>query len=193
MVILASESPRRKMILARILPRTSFKTVKSLIREASRPGEKPAAFAMRMALVKARRAAERIRLKSGQTAVVIGADTVIDLSGRIIGQPRDARHARSILRRLSGRRHSVITGMAFIRLPENKLARRSVRSSVWMKVLAPAVIDRYVKSGEPMDKAGAYGIQGRGKKLVRKYRGSYSNIVGFPRSEVRALLYRLCR
>jgi septum formation protein len=181
------------MILARILPRTSFKTVKSLIREASRPGEKPAAFAMRMALVKARRAAERIRLKSGQTAVVIGADTVIDLSGRIIGQPRDARHARSILRRLSGRRHSVITGMAFIRLPENKLTRRSVRSSVWMKVLAPAVIDRYVKSGEPMDKAGAYGIQGRGKKLVRKYRGSYSNIVGFPRREVRALLYRLCR
>lgn len=181
------------MILARIIPRAHFQTIKTRIREKPRSGEKPRAFAVRMSVAKAQWAAERIRLKPGCSAVIIAADTVIDMSGRIIGQPRDAKHARSILRRLSGRRHSVITGIAFIRLPGSKLVRQSVTSSVWMKSLEPLTIDRYVKTGEPMDKAGAYGIQGRGRKLIRKYCGSYTNIVGFPMREVRTALRRLRR
>jgi len=146
-----------------------------------------------MAEAKALDVAGRIRLAQGRTAVILAADTVIDLGGTIIGQPINPNHARTILRRLSGRRHSVITGLAVIRLPDKKRIRRSVTSSVWMKKLGSQVIDDYIKSGEPMDKAGAYGIQGMGKRLVRKYRGSYSNIVGFPLREVRKALLILTR
>lgn len=146
-----------------------------------------------MAEAKASDVAGRIRLAPGRTTLIVAADTVIDLDGTIIGQPLNPNHARTILRRLSGRRHNVITGLAFIRLPDAKRLRLSVTSSVWMKKLDPKMIDGYVKSGEPMDKAGAYGIQGIGKRLVRKYRGSYSNIVGFPLREVRKALLILTR
>jgi septum formation protein len=192
-VILASASPRRRQLLARVLPRGSFTCVKSRIREKPLINEPPRRFALRMAEAKARGVAGRIRLANGRTAIVLAADTVIDLAGKIIGQPLDPKHARAILGRLSGRRHYVITGLAFIRLPDEKRIRLSVTSSVWMKQLDRATIERYVKSGEPMDKAGAYGIQGIGKRLVRKRRGSYSNIVGLPLQEVRKILRILAR
>jgi len=192
-VILASRSPRRRDLMTRILPRASFTCVKSRIQEKARPEEPPRTFAIRMAEAKASEVAGRIRILPGQTAIIMAADTVIDLDGEIIGQPRNPAHARSILVRLSGRRHRVVTGLAFIRRPGKRRIRRSVTSSVWMKKLDPKTIDEYMKARESMDKAGAYGIQGMGKRLVRKYRGSYTNIVGFPVPEIRKILRTLTR
>lgn len=187
-MILASDSPRRKTLMTRIVPRGSFITVKSRVRERTRPGETPRKFAVRMAEAKASDVAVRIRIAKGRTAIIVAADTVIDLAGKTIGQPHNQKQARAILGRLSGRRHDVITGLAFIRLPDEKRIRLSVTSSVWMKKLKVKTIDDYVQSGEPMDKAGAYGIQGMGKRLIRKYRGSFTNIVGFPLREVGQIL-----
>jgi septum formation protein len=187
-IILASNSPRRAELLARIIPRRSFVIRKSRVRETIRRGETPRDYAERLAEAKALAVARRERLGRNQIAIIIGADTVIALGGKIIGQPRDSNHARAILGRLSGRSHNVITALSFIRLPERRRILTTIKSAVWMRKLDPETIDRYVRSGDPLDKAGAYGIQGVGRKLIRKYRGSYSNIVGFPLLTARKIL-----
>jgi septum formation protein len=190
-IILASNSPRREELLGRIIPRRSFVIRKSRVRETIRQGETPRVYAERLAEAKALAVARRERPGRDQTTIIIGADTVIALGGEIIGRPRDKVHARAILGRLSGRPHTVITALSFIRLPDRRRILTTVQSAVWIKKLDPDTIDRYVRSGEPLDKAGAYGIQGMGRKLVRKYRGSYSNIVGFPLLTARKILLSL--
>jgi len=131
-------------------------------------------------------------------SVIIGADTIVVLDGDVLGKPRDQAHARSMLRRLSGRTHTVYTGLAVIGLAADNLPSTEypvptiqldlVASDVVIAELTDAEIDAYVATGEPMDKAGAYGIQGLGGRLVRSVAGSYTCVVGLPLVAVHQLL-----
>lgn len=132
-----------------------------------------------LALRKARAAAQ-------PGAVVLGADTVVALGSDVFGKPADAAEARAMLQRLRGRWHEVVTGLAVV--GDGREATAVVVSRVFMEPLDDSWIDRYVASGEPLDKAGAYAIQGEGGRLIAGLVGSYTNVVGLPLRETRALL-----
>ncbi len=186
--ILASNSPRRKELLSEIIPSEKFTVIGSSIQEKMRQGEDAESFSMRVAEEKARDVIRRQAGRISGVSVVIGADTVILFDDEIIGQPRDRGDAVRILRRLSGHCHEVITGVALLLVKENRSIRFAVRSRVWMQKLSDEIIEEYTKSGEPMDKAGAYAIQGTGRNLIEKFEGSYTNIVGLPIDELRETL-----
>ena len=184
-IILASKSPRRKKLLQRIFPAESIITIESGVREIRRKGETVEAFCQRMAEKKSASAWKRCKKRASSVFSVIGADTVVLFRNRIIGQPRDREDAVRILRKLSGHAHEVITGVAVYSPSSASFTTFIVRSKVWMRKLSLIDIVDYVATGEPMDKAGAYAIQGRGRKLIARYRGSYSNIVGLPVDELK--------
>jgi len=187
-IILASKSPRRRVLMQRILPRGRIIFVESDVQEIRRKGEVVEEFCMRMAKNKATSAWKKCKGKTRGVFAVIGADTVVLFKKQIIGQPRDSEDARRILRKLSGNSHEVITGVAIFSPSSVCFVTFAVRSMVWMHDLSREEIEAYVATGEPLDKAGAYAIQGRGRKLVAKYEGSYSNIVGLPVAEMRKAL-----
>lgn len=189
-IVLASRSPRRRQLLAQILPRGCFLTWASRVPEKPRSGETPRTFARRMAEAKAGQAWEKFKIRKKPPTLIIAADTVIDDRGRIIGRPGSRRQAVAILRSLSGRSHRVITAVCLIRTKDERSFLATAVSRVWMKKLSTQDIMRYLASGEPLDKAGAYGIQGRGRRLIARYRGSYTNIVGLPLATLRQLLHR---
>ena len=145
------------------------------------PSLPPGEGAGRRALAKAAWAAER-----RPDAVVLGADTIVVLQGEVLGKPSDAAGAREMLSRLSGRTHRVITGFAIVSGGEART--RLVETEVGFRALDAASIERYVESGEPMDKAGAYAIQGAGGGFIDRVSGSYTNVVGLPLPEVLAAL-----
>jgi len=120
--------------------------------------------------------------------LIIGADTVILLDGEILGKPDDAVEAMAMLRKLSGRPHKVYTGVSVINSDTGEVVTCHEKTTVWFKELDDVTIDEYVKTGEPLDKAGAYGIQGKGGALVEMIDGSYSNVVGLPLELVREML-----
>lgn len=175
-LILASSSPRRRAFLKQLGLR--FRIVVPDTDERPRPDERPIAFARRAAQDKARAVAQR----AGTRPIVIAADTIVVLGRTILGKPRSAADARRMLKLLSGRTHEVMTGVC-VRCGS---AERSfvARTRVEFKKLTRQEIDFYVDSGEPMDKAGAYAIQGIGSFLVRAIRGSYTNVVGLPVAEL---------
>lgn len=179
-LILASQSPRRIELLKEILP--DFKIVPSTVEEILQPGLTPVENALSLARQKALSVA-----KTYPGHYILGADTIVVLDDEIIGKPRDPEEARSILRRLSGREHQVITGLSLINAAP---IEEATVSRVHIKPLSEEEIFRYVESGEPMDKAGAYAIQGNGAFMVSSYEGSYSNIVGLPLETTRRLLSR---
>lgn len=121
-------------------------------------------------------------------AVVLGADTVVVLGDEVFGKPLDAADARAMLQRLRGRAHEVITAVALVHVASGREAATAVVSRVVMAPIDDATIDAYVASGEPLDKAGAYAIQGRGGALVVGVAGSYTNVVGLPIRETAGLL-----
>jgi septum formation protein len=172
-IILASASPRRKELLQRI--GLKFEVVPSSYKEDIRLCSDPHALARRISLEKGRAVAG----KHGD-ALVIAADTLVVLGGQMMGKPGTEDEARSMLRTISGRRHSVITGFSIIDSGENKSVSGSVETRVYIKKLTSTEIDAYVKSGEPLDKAGAYAIQGLGAVLVHRIEGDYSNVIGLP-------------
>ena len=137
----------------------------------------------RLALDKARAVAA-----GRQEGIVLGADTVVTIDGEALGKPADPAHARAMLRRLRGREHEVITGVAVVDAHSGRMERTAVTSRVRMAAYADADVDAYVATGEPLDKAGAYAIQGAGGVLVAGYEGSYSNVVGLPLAETARLL-----
>ena len=137
----------------------------------------------RLALDKARTVASRV----GE-GVVLGADTVVVLDGRPLGKPLDPTEARAMLRRLRGREHEVITGVAVVDARTGRAESTAVVSRVRMADYDEAAIEAYVATGEPLDKAGAYAIQGRGGTLVAGLQGSFSNVVGLPLEETGGLL-----
>jgi septum formation protein len=166
-IVLASSSPRRRQLLA--LLGLSPEVVPSNIDETWRNGEAPAAHAERLAREKAAAVARR-------GAAVIGADTIVVIGGEILGKPRDEAEAQAMLRRLSGREHEVYTAVAVAH--GGRVASGVARTVVRFRALDRATIAAYVATGEPMDKAGAYGIQGYGAVLVERIDGDYFTVMG---------------
>jgi septum formation protein len=177
-VILASQSPRRIELLKTVIK--NFRVVPSKIEELCDKDLSPEENAIFLGRKKATWVA-----KQHPHNLVIGADTMVVLKNEVIGKPSDAENARQILRQLSGQEHKVITGVAVV---HSKIFFAASISHVRIKALTPNVINSYVESGEPMDKAGAYAIQGEGSFLVESYSGSYSNIIGLPVDLLKDLL-----
>lgn len=177
-LILASASPRRRDLLSSA--GVSFTVSPADVDESVHPGEAPAAYALRVAVEKARR--------GDAAAAVLAADTVVDLDGAVLGKPADAAEAAATLRRLSGRVHRVHTAVV-LRIGD-AITHMRITSEVQFRPLSDAEIAAYVATGEPADKAGAYGIQGAGMGLVHAVRGSYTNVIGLPLAETLALLER---
>src|SRR5260221_2097266 len=178
-LILASASPRRADILHSA--GLSFAVVPAAVDETPIPGESAKQVVQRLAAAKAGLAAAR----AVGPAIVIAADTVVTLEGSVMGKPRTTEDARQMLEKLSGRTHSVITGVALIRLPDAERREFLETTQVHFGALDEEEIVRYLSSGEPFDKAGAYAIQGRAGRYIPRIEGCYYNVVGLP-------LARLC-
>ena len=170
MLILASQSPRRSEILRQA--RIPFVVKPAHVDESVAPGEPVEDYVRRVAGQKA------ATVEAAPGDVVLGADTVVVIGGEILGKPRDQADAVRMLERLAGREHQVITGIC-LRRGKDLLYDRAV-TRVWFIPLTRKEIDRYVASGEPMDKAGAYAIQGLASKFIERTEGSYTNVVGLP-------------
>ncbi len=172
-IVLASASPRRRALLRQIgLP---FEVESTGYDEGAAASREPRRMARELALGKARKAAER-----NPDALIIAADTLVVLGDRIMGQPRTVAEARRMLRALNGRAHSVITAFTVLDAASGRMKTRSVETSVRMRQVPLKVIDSYVRTREPLDKAGGYAIQGLGAVLVDRIEGDYSNVVGLP-------------
>lgn len=180
-LILASQSPRRQDLLRDL--GVAFQVEPAAVPEVPRPGESPLFFSKRMAQEKARAVSSRF---PGDW--VLGADTVVSLGRRIFGKPGSPREAKQFLEALSGKAHLVFTGFCLVNQSLKKAAAGSVGTRVTFKRLSRREIDWYLRTGEPLDKAGAYAIQGRGAFLVRGITGSYTNVVGLPVTEVLEVL-----
>ena len=174
-IILASASPRRKELLEKI--GLKFEVEPSNYAEDMRSGLSPDELARAISLEKARTVARRHR-----NAVVIAADTFIVFNGKIMGKPGTEAEARKMLTRLRGKPHSVITGFTILDVDSGKVLTKSVETVVHIKNLSREEIEAYVKSGEPLDKAGAYAIQGLGSIIVERIEGDYFNVIGLPLS-----------
>lgn len=191
---LASRSPRRRELLTQI--GVQFDTILfrnhprelSEVDETPHAGESPLIYVERVTRAKAELGARIATLRKLQSQPVLAADTTIDVDGEIVGKPLDASDAKLILRRLSGRSHRVLTCVAVAF--EGCVETRQSISEVRFTVLDDARIDSYVATGEPLDKAGAYGIQGRAAQFVEHLTGSYSGVMGLPLFETAALLRR---
>lgn len=179
-IVLASQSPRRVELLKQIAE--NFEVLPSAVEETFDPRRTPIENALFLAREKALQVA-----RDRKGCFVLGADTVVALDGEILGKPADKNDARRILRFLSGREHQVITAVAVVNGRGETFEEATV-SAVNFKPLTDEEIDRYVDSGEPMDKAGAYAIQGKGAFMALSYQGSFSNIVGLPLETTRKLL-----
>lgn len=178
-LLLASASPRRVTLLQQA---GAVFTVADPGPDRAWPGRAEPRHGVRaLALDKAKRVAAR-----RPESLVIGADTVVVLRGQRLGKPRDAEEARSMLRRLHGRRHEVWTGIAVVRGEEQRTAAEF--TVVHMARFSDADLEDYVNSGEPLDKAGAYGIQGLAGQFIRRIEGDYTTVVGLPLARLRALL-----
>jgi septum formation protein len=191
-IYLASRSPRRRELLTQIGVAFDLLLFRSDIRhdsdvlEDTVQGEPPAEYVCRVARAKAAHGARLARERALVTRPVLSADTTLDLDGEIIGKPRNESDAVAILQRLSGRTHSVLTAVAVAN--DQRIEHALSVSEVSFRTLQEEEIVRYVRTGEPMDKAGAYGIQGRAAMFVESIRGSHSGIVGLPLCETTLLL-----
>ncbi|MFA9460406.1 Maf family protein [Thiohalorhabdus sp. Cl-TMA] len=183
---LASRSPRRAELLDQI--GVPHQPVESEVDEAPRAGEPPASYVERLARDKAMAGAGVLGLPDGRGTLVLGADTAIELDGAILGKPQDPGGARRHLTALSGQEHEVLSAVAISdgHTTESRLSRTRVR----MRALEADEIEAYIETGEPMDKAGAYAIQGRGAVFVERITGSYSAVMGLPLYETDQLLRR---
>ncbi len=197
MIVLASSSPRRVDLLRSL--GLDFDVVPSHVDETVEGRVAPEQMVVDLAVAKAREVAGLIgrgrqrvvRDPAGnataagaagrtQPAFVLGADTTVVLDEEIIGKPGSPEEAAAMLAQLSGRCHQVYTGVALLQLPENRLETGCQVSRVYFRPMLPAEIDAYVATGEPMDKAGAYALQGTGSAFVEKIEGCFTNIIGLP-------------
>ncbi len=180
-IILASSSPRRRELLAQA--GYSFVVDPADVDETVRPGETPESHTSRLAREKARVVAAR----TGR-GIVLAADTVVAADDAILGKPANARDAERMLSLLSGREHRVVTGVAVLDASSGRIDVRTSVTKVWFRPLSAHEIRAYIATGEPLDKAGAYGIQERGALLVERIDGCYFNVVGLPLSLIGGML-----
>ena len=175
-IILASASPRRRELLSSM--GLEYRVVVSDADESavSAEGVPPDIYVQELALIKAAAAAKQVM--KDRNAVIISADTIVVNGGKILGKPEDAQEAFDMLSSLSGHGHKVYTGCCVMRIRDGKTICRSVATDVYFKELSEDKIWRYIATGEPADKAGAYGIQGLGGMLVERIDGDYQNVVG---------------
>jgi len=184
-LVLGSGSPRRRDLLARA--GIAFEVLPADIDEIAGIGEEPAAFALRLAREKALAVATRVG--AAPRRLVLGADTIVVIDADILGKPTDPEDAVRLLGRLVGREHRVLTAVAVIASDRLQHADTCVVASrVSMRAASEAEIRRYVATGEPLDKAGAYAAQGEGRRLIERIDGSESNVIGLPIDETLALL-----
>ena len=180
-IVLASTSPRRFQLLKNLGLKISV--VRGRIRESEFNADNPVKLAKTLALAKAQDVARKIK-----KGIVVGADTIVVFRGKILGKPRDEREAKIMLRKLSGHTHEVITGVAVIEASTGRKTIDCVRTKVKFRRLTEGEISNYVASGEPLDKAGAYGIQGKAGVFVEKIEGCYYNVVGLPLARLAEIL-----
>jgi septum formation protein len=176
-LILASASPRRQELLQKA--GVAFTVVPSDIPETIQTGETPEEYVLRVAAEKALDVARK-----HPDTWVLGADTIVEIDGEVLGKPRDQADGQRMLRLLSGRTHRVITAFLLLDEENQVRAKQMVSSSVTFKSLSDMQIHEYLATGEPFDKAGAYAVQGLGASLVERIEGSYTNVVGLPIDEV---------
>jgi septum formation protein len=177
-LILASSSPRRAEILTNA--GLSFSVLSSAVDESPYPGETPAALVQRLANAKADLAAAR----AVGPAIVLAADTVVVTDDEILGKPSSTEDARHMLQQLSGRTHSVLTGVALVRLPDGLRRQFTESTLVQFRPITHEELSSYLSTEEPYDKAGAYAIQGQAGRYIPRIEGCYFNVVGLPLSRV---------
>ena len=183
LIHLASASPRRKLLLEQLGLR--FEVVSAEVDETRRLGEAPGDYVLRLARAKAEAGALRLAVLAAR---VLGADTAVVLGAEVLGKPRDRADALAMLAKLSGRSHQVLSAVALWH--QGLLSTALCESRVTFRPIAPAEAEAYWESGEPRDKAGAYGIQGLGGAFVEHLEGSYSGVMGLPLFETTELLRR---
>lgn len=189
MLVLASASPRRRELLAQA--GYTFDVRPAHVPEDPRPDEEPIAYVVRLAREKAEAVYRDLAGRgegsaSGGELVVLGADTTVVVDGEILGKPQDAADAARMLRMLSGKTHRVITGVALATAAGTEVAAEA--TAVRFVTVTEKEIAAYVATGEPMDKAGAYAIQGRAARWIPRIEGCYFNVVGLPLALVTAML-----
>jgi MAF protein len=182
LLLLASNSPRRRQLLA--LGGWRFGLDISDVDETRLPAEAPADYVRRLAEAKARAVLSRARKEH----VIIGADTAVVIDGDVLGKPADAQEARQMLARLRRRTHQVFTGISVLRVNDGKLWMDVVVTDVPMRAYSDEEIERYLESGDPLDKAGAYGIQNPDFQPVEKMAGCYASVMGLPLCSLSMLL-----
>ena len=182
-IILASQSPRRKELLERMGIR-DFETISPNVDESAFHGLPPEELVRRLSAEKAAAVAGKV----GEDAIVIAADTVVALEGAVLGKPADELDAFKMLSALSGVRHQVYTGVTVCRGGEKQTAHEV--TDVTFRELSEREIEDYISTGEPMDKAGAYGIQGYGALLIQGISGDYYNVMGLPVCRLSGMLAR---
>jgi len=170
-LILASSSPRRKKLLQEL--GLKFKVIPSHIEEKSMPGT-PGEMACTWAFLKAQEVAKH------HHGVIIGADTIVVLGAKVLGKPQDEAEAKKMLYKLSGNTHRVITGLSLINTQNRRKISEFVESKVTFRIVSEKEINAYIATKEPLDKAGAYGIQGKGAAFITQVQGFYTNVVGLP-------------
>jgi septum formation protein len=180
-LVLASGSPRRRELLAQAGYR--FEVQVSSVAEARLPDEDAIRFATRLA----REKAEDVFARSSPGVVVLGADTVVVCDGEVMGKPADATDAERMLLRLSGRTHQVVTGVAVV-WGDDSAEIAAELTQVTVRTISPQEVSEYVAGGDPMDKAGAYAIQGYAGRWIPRINGCYFNVVGLPLALVTSLL-----
>lgn len=183
-IILASGSPRRKQILEQV--GLNFIVEVSDYEEKSIPGVSPSEFVETLSLEKANAVA-----KNHNDAIIIGADTIVVLNSQILGKPKTKQDAREMLKKLSGNTHSVFTGFTIIDTVNKRTITNHVETKIRFKNLSEEEIRAYIETGEPMDKAGAYGVQDKGALFVEHIEGDYSSVMGLPIVKIFEILKEL--
>ncbi len=184
--ILASKSPRRKILLRNLID--PFIVVNSDVEEREIPGEKPDEFVIRLAKEKALKVGESVLTNSLENAFVLGADTIVVDGTEILGKPLDQMDAARILEQLRGKTHHVLSGIALYNLSTGEIQTRLVCTEVVMREYTEDEIQDYIASGDPLDKAGAYGIQNRDFNPAPEFFGCFANVMGLPLCHLAVLM-----
>ncbi|MBQ3145274.1 MAG: septum formation protein Maf [Clostridia bacterium] len=186
-IVLASNSPRRKELLHQIFD--EFDIVKSNFDEDEVKEKEPEKLVQILSLKKAEEVFNRIQNKENEL-IVIGGDTLVYFDGQVLGKPKDERDAFDTLKKLQGNKNKVYSAFTIIFKKDNKTIKETYlsKSTVIMKAMSDEEIEKYIKTGEPMDKAGSYAVQGIGSKFIEKIEGSYSSVVGLDVEKLKEIL-----